>query len=224
MMKKNMILIAALALPLGACMGGGNVVSNVAVFHTLEQVPGNATFSVVPWRSELDRSLEFRSYALRLSEIMRDAGYNTVSPGSPADYIVYLDYGIDDGTPYEYTYNQPQWGVIYDSEQSVTTVTNTPTGQVIDQTVTPTGQRYGVTGYTQEVARGTTFQRFLNIDIVPRAAAGSDPQPVYEMRLKSAGWCGSIPSLMPRFMKAVEKRFDAKSGKAGRVKTGDVDC
>lgn len=227
MKHKLVILLTAAALPLGGCLYGGppKVQSNVAVFHTLDQVPKNATFSVVPWRAELDRSLEFRSYALRLNEIIDDAGFRTVSPGQPADYIVYLDYGIDDGTYYEYTYNQPVWGLVAEGEQVTTTVTETATGQIINQTSTPTNQRYQQVGSTVEVARGTTFQRFVNIDIVSRSSGpNDDPVPVYELRLKSEGSCGSIPTLMPRFMKAIEKRFDAKSGKAGRLRTGSVKC
>lgn len=223
MKAKFAVLLAAATLPLAGCMGG-KVVSNVAVFHNLEQVPRSATYSVVPWRSELDNSLEFRSYALNLTQIMRDAGFNAVAPGRPADYIVYLDYGIDDGTYYEYTYNQPEWGMIADGVQTTTTVTETDTGQVINETTLPANERFGVTGYTQEVARGTTFERFVNIDILPLSRAGETPLPVYELRLSSAGWCGSIPSLMPRFMQAIAKRLDAKSGKAGKVTTGDVDC
>lgn len=225
MKPKFILLLAAATLPLGGClMGGSHVKSNVAVFHTLDQIPGSATYSVVSWRPELDRSLEFRSYALKLTEIMREAGYKAVSPGRPADYIVYLDYGIDDGTYFEYTYNQPQWGMVSNGEQSVTTITETETGQIIDQKVTPADETYGVTGYTQETARGTTYKRFVNIDIVPRTAATKDPYPVFELRLNSSGSCGSIPTIMPRFMKAIEKRFDSKSGKAGRVKTGGVKC
>lgn len=226
-MKRNLvILLAVAAVPLGGCAGSyGGVLSNVAVFHELDRVPRTATFSVVPWRAELDRDLEFRSYALKLTKIMRDADFKVVDPGQPADNIVYFDYGIDDGTPYEYTYNRPIWGLQADGEQVTTTVTDTPNGQIVNQTVTPTNQRLVQTGSTLEVARGTTFQRFVRIDIVPRASApGHQPDIIYQLRLKSAGWCGSIPNLMPEFLKAIEKRFDAQSGEAGVIKTGEVDC
>lgn len=225
MKLKFAITLAAATLPLSACvLSPSQVKSNVAVFHTLDQVPSSATYSVVSWRPELDRSLEFRTYALELTEIMREEGYRAVSPGQPADYIVYLDYGIDDGTYFEYTYNQPQWGFVADGERSVTTVTETNNGQVIDQTVTPANQRYDVTGYTQETRRGTTYKRFVNVDIVPRSQRGQEPIPVFELRLTSSGTCGSIPTIMPRFMKAIEKRFDSKSGKAGKVSTSGVSC
>jgi len=225
-MKPSIVLMLATAsLPLTACAyGGSQVKSNVAVFHTLDQVPQSATYSVVSWRPELDRSLEFRSYALRLTEIMRDEGYRAVSPGQPADYIVYLDYGIDDGTPFEYTYNRPQWGMVANGEQSVTTITETGTGQIINQTVTPTNETYAVTGYTQETRQGTRFNRFVNIDIVSRTQGRQQPAPVFELRLTSSGSCGSIPTVMPRFMQAVEKRFSAKSGKAGKISTRGVKC
>jgi len=155
---------------------------------------------------------------------MRDAGYNAVSPGQPADYIVYLDYGIDDGTYYEYTYDRPEWGMIADGVKTTTTVKSTPTGQVIEETTLPANQRYVVTGHTQETVRGTTFKRFVNIDIVPLSRGSGTMPKVFELRLSSDGWCGSIPSLMPRFMQAIEKRFDVRSGKAGKVSTGNVDC
>lgn len=194
----------------------------MAVFHTLEQVPKDATFSVVAWRPENDRSLEFRSYAMQLTKIIAKAGYRTVEPGRPADYIVYLDYGIDNGTPFQYTYNRPQWGMVAQTENTVTKITDTPTGQIIEQEVTPGTQTFGVTGYTQEIVNSTNFNRYLNIDIVPRGV--EDPVPVMEMRLRSGGSCGSLPTLMPRFLKAVERRFDDKSGKAGNLIGRDVSC
>lgn len=219
------LLIAALSLTLSACLGGGGPVkSNVSQFHTLDSVPASATFSVVSWRPELDRSLEFRSYAQRLTAIMRDSGLRVVKPGQPADYVAYLDYGIDDGRPVTYTYNVPQWGVTYNAQTTSTVVDETNPGQqVINSTVRGADPTYGVTGYTQEVRNRTVYARFVHIDILPKNAT-AQTTPVYELRLKSSGSCGSIPSLMPRFMRAIEKRFDRKSGYSGKVKTGGVDC
>ncbi|SIN64210.1 hypothetical protein SAMN02745824_1360 [Parasphingorhabdus marina DSM 22363] len=225
MRPHNLLLLAATSLTLSACLGGsGPVQSNISQFHSLESVPATATFSVVSWRPELDRSLEFRSYARRLTTIMREAGLRVVAPGQPADYIAYLDYGIDDGRPVTYTYNVPQWGMTYNAQTTSTVVDETRPGQqVINSTVRGTDPTYGITGYTQEVRNRTVYSRFVHVDILPKNATAKT-SPVYELRLKSSGSCGSIPSLMPRFMQAIEKRFDRKSGYSGKVKTGGVDC
>lgn len=224
MRPQTLLLLAATSLTLSACLGGGAVKSNLSQFHSLDSVPASATFSVVSWRPELDRSLEFRSYAQRLSAIMREAGLRVVEPGQPADYIAYLDYGIDDGRPVTYTYNVPQWGTTYNAQTTSTVVDDSNPGQqVINSTVRGTDPTYGITGYTQEVRNRTVYSRFVHIDILPKTA-NARATPVYELRLKSSGSCGSIPSLMPRFMRAIEKRFDRKSGYSGRVKTGGVDC
>ncbi|VAV99080.1 hypothetical protein MNBD_ALPHA04-515 [hydrothermal vent metagenome] len=224
MRSQTLLLLAATSLTLSACLGGGPVKSNLSQFHTLDSVPASATFSVVSWRPELDRSLEFRSYAQRLTAIMREAGLRVVEPGQPADYIAYLDYGIDDGRPVTYTYNVPEWGVIYNAQTTSTVVDETNPGQqVINSTVRGTDPTYGVTGYKQKVRNRTVYARFVHIDILPKNATARTT-PVYELRLKSSGVCGSIPSLMPRFMRAIEKRFDRKSGYSGKVKTGGVDC
>ncbi len=225
MRPQTALLIAATSLTLSACLGGsGPVKSNLSQFHTLDSVPASATFSVVSWRPELENSLEFRSYAKRLTAIMREAGLRAVAPGQPADYIAYLDYGIDDGRPVTYTYNVPQWGVTYKAQTTSTVVDETKPGQqVISSTVRGADPTYGVTGYQQEVRNRTVYARFVHIDILPKNAS-AQTTPVYELRLKSSGSCGSIPSLMPRFMRAIEKRFDRKSGYSGKVKTGGVDC
>ncbi|MEO0440340.1 MAG: hypothetical protein AAF067_05635 [Pseudomonadota bacterium] len=225
MRPQNLLLLAATSLTLSACLGGsGPVQSNLSHFHTLESVPASATFSVVSWRPELDNSLQFRNYAQRLSVIMREAGLRVVEPGQPADYIAYLDYGIDDGRPVTYTYNVPQWGTTYNAQTTSTVVHDSNPGQqVINSTVRGTDPTYGITGYKQEVRNSIVYSRFVHIDILPKNATGKTT-PVYELRLKSSGSCGSIPSLMPRFMQAIEKRFDRKSGYSGRVKTGGVDC
>ena len=224
MRPQTLLLIAATSMTLSACLGGGSVRSNLSQFHTLESVPASATFSVVSWRPELDSSLEFHSYAQRLTAIMREAGLRVVEPDQPADYIAYLDYGIDDGRPVTYTYNVPQWGTTYNSQTTSTVVDDrNPGQQVINSTVRGTDPTYGITGYTQEVRNRTVYSRFVHIDILPKNAT-SKTTPVYELRLKSSGSCGSIPSLMPRFMRAIDKRFDRKSGYSGKVKTGGVDC
>lgn len=222
MRGQNLLLIATMSLGLSACLGG-NVKSNVSQFNTLESVPATATFSVVSWRPELENSLEFHNYARRLSSIMREAGLRVVAPGQKADYVAYLDYGIDNGRPVTYSYNVPQWGTTYNSQTTTTVVDDTANGQVVSSTVRGTDPTYGVTGYTRETRNSTKYDRFVNVDIL-RANAGARTTPVYELRLKSSGSCGSIPSLMPKFMKAIEKRFDRKSGYSGKVKTGGVNC
>lgn len=222
-MRKELIIFAmASGLALSGCVGSmvnPGSRSNVSVFHTLDQVPASATFTVVGWREELDNSLAFRSYALELSEIMRDEGLRVVEPGQPADYIAYLDYGIDDGTPFEYTYYRPQWGEVFANQSTSTTVTNMPSGQRSTTTTTASDPTLGVTGYTPERRSGRNYQRYVNIDIVA-ATDGRDAVPVLEMRLSSDGTCGDFATMMPRFMKAIEKRFDDRSGKTGRLTTG----
>ncbi|MEP2380783.1 hypothetical protein [Parasphingorhabdus sp.] len=222
MRQKTVLFVTLTSLGLGGCLGG-RVNSNVPQFNTLESDPATATFTVVSWRPELENSLQFNNYALRLTEIMRDAGLRVVQPGRKADYVAYLDYGIDDGRPVTYSYNVPQWGTTYNSQTTTTVVDETASGQIVNSTVRGTDPTYGVTGYTRETRNSTEYARFVNIDIL-QANAGARTTPVYELRLQSSGWCGSIPSLMPRFMKAIEKRFDRKSGYSGKVKTGGVDC
>jgi hypothetical protein len=222
-MKNELIAFAvATGLALSGCVGSTinpGSRSNVSVFHTLDQVPASATFTVLGWREELDNSLAFRSYALQLSEIMRDEGLRVVEPGQPADFIAYLDYGIDDGTPFNYTYYRPQWGEVFANQSTSSTVTSTPAGRRTTTTTTSSDPTIGVTGYTPEQRSGRNYQRYVNIDIVS-AVDGKDAVPVLEMRLKSDGTCGDFATLMPRFMKAIEKRFDDPSGKTGRLTTG----
>ncbi|MEP5937563.1 MAG: hypothetical protein ABJ239_04500 [Erythrobacter sp.] len=222
-MKNSLIAFAiASGLTLSGCVGSminPGSRSNVSVFHTLDQVPASATFTIVGWREELDNSLAFRSYARELGEIMREEGLRVVAPGQPADYIAYLDYGIDDGTPFNYTYYRPQWGEVYANQKTSSTVTSTPTSQRTTTTTSGSNPTLGVTGYVPEQRRGKNYQRYVNIDIVP-ARDGREAVPVMEMRLKSDGWCGDLATMMPRFMKAIEKRFDDPSGKTGRLTTG----
>jgi hypothetical protein len=79
MKLKLAIVLAATMVPLSGCIYGGQppLSANVAVFNTLDQVPKNATFSVVAWRLDLDRNLEFRSYALEPTKIIEKNGYRT---------------------------------------------------------------------------------------------------------------------------------------------------
>lgn len=204
------VILASLVLAGCATMQPG-VQTRTTVFHRMSEVSLQDTFAVLPWRKELDGSLEFGQYADQMAAILRQRGFNVVKQGESARYAVFLDYGIDDGRTVSQSYSIPQWGVT-GSSGSTTTGTVSQIGNtayVRANTVsTPT---YGITGYVQGTTNQTVFKRFVNIDVVDLTVK-ERMQRVLQLQLKSEGSCGALPSVMPSFMQAIAGSIGSPSG------------
>lgn len=211
--RLQLAIAAAVVLSGCASMSPG-VQSNITEFHRLAPPTAQDTYSVLPWRKELDGSLEFQTYATQLAEGMRAKGFNVVAAGSPAKYAVFLDYGIDSGRTEVSSYSIPQWGVTgYSGATTTGTVSSFGGTSYLNArtTATPT---YGVTGYTQGTTSERVYRRFVNVDIVEVAADAAAPKKVYEGKLRSEGSCGALPVVMPVLLTALLVKFPGESGKA----------
>jgi len=91
---RNALLLTLLLL-LGACSTPFR--SDVARFHTLQPVPAGATISIEAADPNKRGSLEFQTYAARVSEALASRGFRAAAPGTPADFTLLMDYGIDQG-------------------------------------------------------------------------------------------------------------------------------
>lgn len=213
-MNVRLIWLALIAAVLSGCATGPMPVqSNITEFHLLGAPVSQDTYAVLPWRKELEGTLEFQAYAKQVSEGLRARGFSVVPPGSPAKYAVFLDYGIDSGRTEVSSYSIPQWGVTGYSSATTTGTINSFGGTSYLNARTTATPTYGVTGYTQGTTATRVFRRFVNMDILELEPGSSQPKKVYEGRLISEGICGTLPSVMPSLISALFARFPGESGK-----------
>lgn len=213
-MNVRLLGIALAAAVLSGCATGPRTVrSSITEFHSLGTPSAQASFAILPWGKELGESLEFQAYAKQAADVLRARGYNVVPQGSPAQYLVFLAYGIDSGRTEVSSYSIPQWGVTgYSGATTSGTINSVGRTTYLNAqtTATPT---YGVTGYTQGTASTRIFRRFVNMDVVELEAGNPQPKKVYEGRLTSEGNCGNLAFVMPALISAMFARFPGESGK-----------
>lgn len=86
---------AGALLALGACATPFN--AQVQRFQSQLPAPQGQTFTVEPRDAELAGGIEFSQYANLVAGELTRLGYRQASPGSPADLVVRLAYGVDNG-------------------------------------------------------------------------------------------------------------------------------
>lgn len=93
-MKRIALLAPVAALLLQACATG--LPARVSRYQNLP-APDGHTFVIEPQDPEDRGGLEFARYAELVAQRLTAEGYRPVTPGSPADLIVSLEYGVDNG-------------------------------------------------------------------------------------------------------------------------------
>ena len=214
---KTITLAALILFGMAGCATMGNYIeSDVTVYHEVEPNVTPMTFAVLPWREELADSLQFRSFARIAEQALIAQGHQVASDPSQANYFLFLNYGIDDGTLVTSTYSIPQFGVTgYSGSTTTGTVSTVGNTSYINAhtTSTPT---YGITGYHTGLASEQVYKRFVAIDILKVDGLG-EPKKIYEAKLLSDGRCRNLSTLMPTFIRAVFADFPGESGASRNV-------
>lgn len=205
-----------LAALLAGC-ASSHIESKVTVFHQMPAALEEKTYAVLPWRKDQIASLEFDAYALQVASILSLKGLNMIANGMPANYGVFLDFGIDDGRMETTSYSVPQWGVTGYGNATTTGTINRVGDTAYINTKTTAKSKYGVTGYNQVTNNSQIYRRFVNIDIVEINAVGGVAKKIYQGRLKSEGSCGTLPTIMPTLLQALLSEFPGTSGSARTV-------
>lgn len=195
------LVYSTLALSISLLSGcAARVAGDVTTFH--EQImPAGETIRVVAADPENNQSLEFRSYATRISEELRKIGYTPVTePDVVADLIAEVDYSVEIGPTEIHTdrssnyvryhfgfgryYNPFYFGAygspFYDPFWDEPQVYSTP-----------------------------TYQRNLEMNIVE---ADGEMDRVFEGRVESNGTESSLPEVMPYLITAMFNNFPGESG------------
>lgn len=196
-MKAFYTMLAASVLLLAGC--ATRVTSDVTTFH--EQVmPAGETIRVVPADPQKVGSLEFRSYAARIREELRKAGYTPVDDASAVtDLVAEVDYAVAPGPTQVYSdnprpyvryhfgygrYNNPWYFGVYDPF-------------------------YEPLFWSRPQIYSTpTYQRTLEMNIVD----SERQERIFEGRVESNGVDNALPEVMPYLITAMFANFPGESG------------
>ncbi|MCZ8163995.1 MAG: DUF4136 domain-containing protein [Brevundimonas sp.] len=212
MMKLSRFAFVFIAMIVASGCASSSVSSRVSIFQQLPPEASSGIFAVVPWRPEVAGGLEFASYSDLISEKLSSNGFNVSGDLGEADYVVIVDYGIDDGQIVTRNYSVPQFGVTgYSGSTSTASVTSFG-GVSTAQVRTNNSPIYGVTGYNQVSQVGREYSRYFSVDVVRINSDGTLGSKVYEGRLRSEGSCGSLQALMPIFVSALLDNFPSQTG------------
>jgi hypothetical protein len=197
-MKLIVPFITASLLLLSGC--ASRISSDVTTFHE-DVIPAGETIRVVAADPELNRSLEFRTYARRINDELRKAGYTPVTePDVVADLIAEVDYKVAAGPTQVYTdrsrsyvryhfgygrYYGPRYYGFYDPFYD------------------PMWDR-------PEVYSTPTWQRSLELNI---QKADGERERIFEGRVESNGYENALPEVMPYLITAMFENFPGESGK-----------
>ena len=196
-MKFLVPVLTASLLVLSGC--ASRISGDVTTFHE-NVMPDGETIRVVAANPEDSQSLEFRTYANRISEELRRIGYTPVSePDVVADLIAEVEYSIESGPPQIYTDNSNRYvryhfgfGRYY----------NPWYFGFYDPFYDPMWDRPDV--YSQ-----ATWQRSLEVNI---EKADGERERVFEGRVESNGTESSLPEVMPYLITAMFENFPGESG------------
>ncbi len=202
---KTVGLMAVLSL-LAAC--SNNLRSTVTTFHSLPQ-PSGEKIVIVPMDDSLKGSLEFATYANMVGNELGKLGYRPAN-GQPADLVVELDYGVDDGKVFVRSYGTGfgYWGYPYFHHF----------GHHHFHHFWPHHRWYygGYWGYPygRDVRSYVKYTRVLKMNIRPNFDGAKN---LYEGRVESMGRSNDLPALMPYLVQAMFENFPGVSGTTQKV-------
>ena len=188
------------------------ITSNVSVFHTITEKNKSRKVVVLPFKKELESSLEFQNYKKIIEHNLQKNGFNIVQEKDTSDFIAFVSYGIGGGKdkpifspvfgstggwngtfrglPYNWGAGGTNWG-------AGGTTYSMPTFGVV-------GSRTGnIIIYTTQLA----------LDLVETSTLESKKvNKIYEGRVKNTGSCSMIPAVMPEMLESLFKDFPKQSG------------
>lgn len=209
------MLKSALKLTLPLLLAAGlsgcflqRVNANVTSFHQLPADLQSHSFAVVPYEQQQD-SLMFAHYADEIAAQLKQRGLQQ-APMDQADWVVLLQYHVDDGR--ERVYSYPVWGHAGYGTARVTYVDGEGNRRSAITYVPITAQ------IGQETRSETEYTRRLQLEILDRPAwQEGKVQKLLETVLTSRGNVGDLPTMMPTLIDALFQQFPGPNGQPTKV-------
>ena len=188
------------------------ITSNVSVFHTITEKNKGSKVVVLPFKKELESSLEFQNYKKIIEHNLQKNGFNIVQEQDTSDFIAFVSYGIGGGkdTPIfspvfgsTGVWNGTFRGLPYNFGAGGTNWS--------DGGITYSMPTFGVVG--SRTGSIIIYTKQLALDLVETSTLESKKiNKIYEGRVKSTGSCSMIPAVMPKMLESLFKDFPKQSG------------
>lgn len=215
---KKLVLTFILAVFLSGCIA--NVRSDVTRFHTLGTNTAQKTFVVVPYDDQ-EGSLEFKTYAAVVAEKLSAFGYQLADSWENADYAVFFQYGIDNGTTVVSSnpiYGQTGGGTTYTSGSL-----NSLDGSATYSGTSYTSPSFGVVGTSTSTK--TVYRRRFTLNITDiKQSTQDNVVDVFQGKVTSDGSSNTFATVSDCLIDAMFKDFPGESGKTTTVNTLSGEC
>ena len=190
--------------------------SNVSVFHKITEQHKGKSVVVLPFKKELENSLEFENYKEIIENNLQQYGFNIVQEKDTSDLIAFVTYGIGGGK--EKIVSSPVFGSTGGgTTYSSGTVSSPGVGYSNYSGSSYSMPTFGVVGSRTDSI--TRYTRQLAMDMVETSTLENKKiNKVYEGRVKSIGTCSNILSVMPDMLRSLFMNFPRRNGSSETIR------
>jgi len=205
---KNIFLVFFISLFFLGC-AGGQVVSDVSIFHNLPNNLAGMTFIISPAAEGNKDDLEFKFYSKIIADFLIQKGLapskELAIEDKAIDYYAVLEYGIDNGA------SRIQSVPIYGNTGVSHSVTNVIGNTAYTQNTPATGPIGSATYSSQE------YTRRLRLTMYEKTSSGSLQQ-IYKGDVISQGSSSQLLPVFPCLAQSLFKEFPGKNGSSAKIK------
>jgi hypothetical protein len=205
MKLKATIFITLVILLITSCR---SIQSTVTVFHDYQSYKKEKTFFIAPVNQQ-EGSLEFKNFAVLISEELAKQGLLNVDSIEKANIVVIFGYSIDNGK--ENIDSLPIIGQTGVSSSNTYGTARINGNTIYGNTTTTYNPTYGVVG--SSTYSYTTFTRIFWINLIDKESLNNGKaELIYEGKSISSGSSNSIVEVLPYLIKMVFNEFPGKNG------------
>ena len=201
-------LIGGMALVFAGC---STVEVNVGSFSTLTDGRQSGVLAVLGNPAEIEESPEFSRYKKALESHFAEQGFAVTDDIYQADYVAFVNYGMDAGQTITRSYTNPVYGAVADRMA--------PQGEVVGADAimaNRSGESYspgaqGVVSYDTSTSSKTVYTSHLNVDMFEMGNEGLGEK-VFESKLLGKGSCGRLDEVMDELIDSIFVDFPNTNG------------
>jgi hypothetical protein len=190
--------------------------SKVSVFHKITEQHKGKSVVVLPFKKDLENSLEFENYKKIIENNLQKYGFNIVQEKDTSDLIAFVTYGIGGGK--QEIVSSPILGSTGGGTTYSSGTVSTPgVGYSNYSGSSYSMPTFGVVGSRTDSI--TRYTRQLAMDLVETSTLESKKvNKVYEGRVKSTGYCSVVLEVMPQMLQSMFLGFPRRNGTSETIK------
>ena len=215
------LMLGAVMLAMASLVLSGCVTSDVTRFYDLQALKVGKSFIVLPFDKQKG-NLEFKKYASLISNHLKAVGYRAAQNEKQADYVIFFDYGIDDGRTV--VGSRPVFGSTGGgATRHSGTVSHSGGGSSTYSGTSHAPASYGVVG--SQTYSSVAYTRFLTLDMIDsKKSSQENIVKVFEGKVKSTGNSNSFANVGGCLIHSLFKGFPGKNGESIRTTLSANEC